>query len=217
MIVTVLVVFIGCTLWTVFYSFTSSRSLPTLDFVGMDQYVRLFRTSRWTVSLNNLAIFGICRLIFSLVHRFHTGCADGSEDPLRKYVPHDIPLPARSVVHRYRSGLAVDSRPRPMACQKVVRDLGFETFNFPILTDGRFTIYAIVIAGLWQGTGLVMALMLAGLRNIDDEIWKAARVDGIPAWKTYLFIIIPMMRLSSSPRSSSSPRPSSKSTILSSP
>jgi hypothetical protein len=33
------------------------------------------------------------------------------------------------------------------------------------------SIYAVVIAGLWQGTGLVMALMLAGLRGIDDEIW----------------------------------------------
>ena len=39
-----------------------------------------------------------------------------------------------------------------------------------------------------------MVLMLAGLRGIDQEIWKASRVDGIPAWKTYLFIIIPMMR-----------------------
>lgn len=39
-----------------------------------------------------------------------------------------------------------------------------------------------------------MALMLAGLRGIDDEIWKAARVDGIPAWRTYLSIVIPMMR-----------------------
>ena len=51
-----------------------------------------------------------------------------------------------------------------------------------------------IIAGLWQGTGLIMCLMLAGLRGIDQEIWKAARVDGIPMWKTYLFIIIPMMR-----------------------
>jgi len=39
-----------------------------------------------------------------------------------------------------------------------------------------------------------MVLMLAGLRGIDGEIWKAARVDGIPAWKTYLFVAIPMMR-----------------------
>jgi glucose/mannose transport system permease protein len=39
-----------------------------------------------------------------------------------------------------------------------------------------------------------MCLMLAGLRGIDEDIWKAARVDGIPTWRTYLFIIIPMMR-----------------------
>jgi ABC-type glycerol-3-phosphate transport system permease component len=51
-----------------------------------------------------------------------------------------------------------------------------------------------LIAGLWQGSGLVMVLMLAGLRGIDEEIWKAARIDGIPTWKTYLFIVIPMMR-----------------------
>jgi glucose/mannose transport system permease protein len=55
-------------------------------------------------------------------------------------------------------------------------------------------IYGILIAGLWQGTGLIMCLMLAGLRGIDEDIWKAARVDGIPAWKTYIFIVIPMMR-----------------------
>ena len=36
--------------------------------------------------------------------------------------------------------------------------------------------------------------MLAGLRGIDEDIWKAARVDGIPTWKTYVFIVIPMMR-----------------------
>ena len=54
--------------------------------------------------------------------------------------------------------------------------------------------FAVLIAGLWQGTGFTMVLMLAGLRGIDGEIWKAARVDGIPAWKTYLFVAIPMMR-----------------------
>ncbi len=39
-----------------------------------------------------------------------------------------------------------------------------------------------------------MCLMLAGLRGIDEDIWKAARVDGIPMWRTYIFIVIPMMR-----------------------
>jgi glucose/mannose transport system permease protein len=72
--------------------------------------------------------------------------------------------------------------------------LGWESFTFDPLYNPDIVIYGILIAGLWQGTGLVMCLMLAGLRGIDEDIWKAARVDGIPMWKTYLFIVIPMMR-----------------------
>ncbi len=78
--------------------------------------------------------------------------------------------------------------------QHIVRGLGWTSFTFNPLYDQSIVIYGVLIAGLWQGTGLVMCLMLAGLRGIDEEIWKAARVDGIPMWKTYLFIVIPMMR-----------------------
>ena len=75
-----------------------------------------------------------------------------------------------------------------------MRQLGWSSFEFGWLGDRNMVIYALVIAGLWQGTGLIMALMLAGLRGIDEEIWKAARVDGIPRWRTYISIVIPMMR-----------------------
>jgi glucose/mannose transport system permease protein len=78
--------------------------------------------------------------------------------------------------------------------QSVIRGLGFESFSFDPLYNADIVIYGVLIAGLWQGTGLVMCLMLAGLRGIDEDIWKASRVEGIPTWKTYLFIIIPMMR-----------------------
>jgi glucose/mannose transport system permease protein len=78
--------------------------------------------------------------------------------------------------------------------EKIVRSLGFDTFVFNPLYNAEIVIYGILIAALWQGTGLIMCLMLAGLRGIDQEIWKATRVDGIPMWKTYLRIVIPMMR-----------------------
>ena len=78
--------------------------------------------------------------------------------------------------------------------QSIVRGLGWESFTFDALYNAELVIYGVLIAGLWQGTGLIMCLMLAGLRGIDEDIWKAARVDGIPMWKTYLFIVIPMMR-----------------------
>ena len=41
-------------------------------------------------------------------------------------------------------------------------------------------IYTVVIAGVWQSSGFVMALFLAGLRSVDQEIIRAAQVNGIP-------------------------------------
>ena len=76
----------------------------------------------------------------------------------------------------------------------MVMALGWEDFVFNPLCDPEIVMFGLLIAGLWQGTGFVMCIMLAGLRGVDEDIWKAARVDGIPTWKTYLFIVIPMMR-----------------------
>jgi glucose/mannose transport system permease protein len=78
--------------------------------------------------------------------------------------------------------------------QHSMRQLGWESFSFDWIANRDMVMYAIAIAGIWQGTGFVMALMLAGLRGIDDDIWKAAKVDGIPAWRTYIQIVLPMMK-----------------------
>ena len=70
MILTALVVFVGGTAWTVVYSFTGSRMLPKKKWVGFDQYERLWSTRRWLISIENLAIYGVCSLILTLVIGF---------------------------------------------------------------------------------------------------------------------------------------------------
>lgn len=42
--------------------------------------------------------------------------------------------------------------------------------------------------------GFYLALMLAGLKSINDEIWNAAKLDGISPWKFYTEIVIPMLK-----------------------
>ncbi|ABS16161.1 MULTISPECIES: carbohydrate ABC transporter permease [Brucella/Ochrobactrum group] len=193
MIATVLVVFIGCTLWTVVYSFTSSKSLPMLNFVGFDQYTRLFSATRWHVSVRNLAIYGVLCMGFSLVAGFVLAALMDQkirfENTFRTIFlyPYALSFIVTGLVWQWIFN-------PQLGLEKVIRDIGFDNFQMAILSSRTYVIYAIVIAGLWQMTGLVMVLMLAGLRNVDDEIWKAARVDGIPKWKAYLFIILPMMR-----------------------
>jgi glucose/mannose transport system permease protein len=193
MVLTAVVVFLGGTLWTVVYSFTDSRLLPRLNFVGLEQYERLWSNNRWLVSIENLAIYGILSLIFSLVIGFVLAALLDQkirfEDTFRTIYLY--PFALSFIV----TGLVWQWLLNPdFGIQSVIRALGFEGFTFDPLYNADIVIYGILIAGLWQGTGLVMCLMLAGLRGIDEDIWKAARVDGIPMWKTYLFVVIPMMR-----------------------
>ena len=193
MILTALVVFMGGTTWTVVHSFTSSRLLPKTDFVGLDQYERLWQTGRWIISIQNLALYGLLSLIFTLVIGFTLAAMLDrkirGEDAFRTIFLY--PYALSFIV----TGLAWQWILNPdLGLQNVVRDMGWESFTFNPLNDPDLVIYGILIAGLWQGTGLIMVILLAGLRSIDEDIWKAARVDGIGTVKTYIRVIIPMMR-----------------------
>ena len=193
MILTAVVIFVGCTLWTVAYSFTGSRLLPRWRWVGLDQYDRLWETDRWMISINNLILYGVLMMLFSLALGFLLAALLDQkirgENVFRTIFLY--PYALSFVV----TGLTWQWLLNPdFGIQKLVRDLGWSTFEFAPLTNNDWAIYGVLLAGLWQGSGLVMVLMLAGLRGIDQDVWKAARVDGISTWKTYIFIVLPMMR-----------------------
>ena len=193
MILTAHFVFVGGTAWTVTYSFTKSGLLPKLKWVGFAQYDRLWNTKKWLVAIENLAIYGICMLILMFLIGFILAALIDQkvrfENTFRTVILY--PYAMSFVV----TGLVWQWILNPeFGLERIFRDLGWESFEFNPLYNSEIAIFGVLIAGLWQGSGLVMVLMLAGLRGIDQEIWKAARIDGIPTWKTYILIIIPMMR-----------------------
>ncbi len=193
MIFTTMVVFVGGTIWTVIYSFTDSKLLPRENFVGFAQYTRLWENDSWNASIHNLLFFGSFSMIFTISMGFLLAVLMDQkirfEDTFRTIMLY--PFALSFVV----TGLVWQWILNPdMGIQEVVRRMGFENFAFDPLHSPDTVLWGLLIAGLWQGTGFTMCLMLAGLRGIDDDIWKAVRVDGIPKWKTYLFVILPMMR-----------------------
>ena len=193
MVFVALVIFVGCSVWTVTYSFTDSGLLPRLDFVGLDQYERLWGERRWLVSIGNLAIFGVCSLVLSLVIGFVLAALLDQkirfENTFRSIFLY--PFALSFIV----TGLAWQWILNPeFGVQNLVRGWGFDAFIFDPLNNPNTVIFGILIAGIWQGSGLIMCIMLAGLRGIDEDIWKATKVDGIGPFKTYIVVIIPMMR-----------------------
>lgn len=193
MILATLVVFVGGALWTIVHSFTSSRLLPKLNFVGVDQYERLWSNRRWLISLDNLMVYGILSMILTLVIGFTLAAILDrrirGENALRTIFLYPYALSFIVAGLAWQWILSPDH-----GFQSVVRNAGWADFSFNPLNNPDTVLYGILIAGVWQGSGLIMVIMLAGLRSIDEDIWKAAKVDGISTVKTYLRIILPMMR-----------------------
>ena len=183
----------GFILWTIYLSLTNSRMLPVYELVGFDAYFRLFAQPSWYVALENLAIFGslyiglciaIGLLLAILIDQRIRG--EGLLRPIYLY-----PMALSFIV----TGTAWKWFLNPgLGLEKTMKAWGWESFTFDWLINPDMAIYTIVIAGVWQASGFVMAMFLAGLRGIDGEILKAAQIDGARPVQVYRRIVIPMLR-----------------------
>lgn len=182
----------GFIAWTAWISFTRSRLMPKYDIVGSIQYERLFDSPRWEVAINNLFIFGFLFILISmllgLIIAIFLDQKIRIEGALRTIYLY--PMALSMIV----TGTAWKWILNPgLGLESVVKSWGFNNFTFDWVINPEFAIYTVVIAGVWQASGFVMALFLAGLRSVDQEIIKAAQVDGVPTFKIYTAIIIPSM------------------------
>jgi glucose/mannose transport system permease protein len=187
-----LVVYCGTTGWTVWISLTNSRMLPSSVFVGLRQYLSLFSNERWQVSVANLAVFGGLFVATALVVGFILAVLIDQrirgEDLLRSVFLY--PFSMSFIV----TGLAWRWILDPtLGVQKLLQDIGLTGAKFDWLVQPDRVIYCLVFAAVWHASGLAMAILLAGLRGVDPDILKAARVDGLPAWRVYLQVIAPML------------------------
>ena len=192
-----IVVMLGCyyasVTWTVYISMTRSFLLPVYKFAGAAQYERLFATPRWQVAYSNMFVFGALDIIGTLglgvLLAILLDRAVRFEGIFRTIMLY--PLSISFIV----TGLTWQWVLSPtIGVQQFVRGLGWEGFVFDWITQPDRAIYTLVFAGIWHQSGLIMAIMLAGLRGVDREIWRAARVEGIPTWRTYVSIVLPMLR-----------------------
>ncbi len=188
----VLVFVYGFIAWTAWVSMTRSRLLPKYEIEGFIQYERLLAAPRWDTAISNLFVFGALFIVVSMALGLLLAIlldqeirAEGALRTIYLY-PMALSMIVTGTAWKWimNPGLGIEA---------MVRGWGFADFSFDWVVDPDMAIYAIVIAAVWQASGFVMALFLAGLRSVDEEIIKAARVDGIPTWRIYSAVIIPSM------------------------
>ena len=190
--VTLLFVY-GFILFTVVLSFTGSRMLPRYDFVGFTNYAKLFALEHWWTAIGNIAIFatlyiGICTAIGLLLAIFLDQKIRG-EGVLRPIYLY--PMALSFIVTGTAWKWFLDPG---IGLERTMHLWGWESFSFTWIKDSEMAIYTIVIAAVWQTSGFVMAMFLAGLRGIDNEILKAAEIDGASGFALYRRIVIPILR-----------------------
>jgi glucose/mannose transport system permease protein len=154
------------------------------------QYRKLFNSDRWMVALSNLFIFGclfiaLC-IALGLSLAIFLDQRIRIEGAIRNIYLYPMALSFIVTGAAWKWILNPD-----LGVERLVRNLGFAGFTFDWLVNSKMAIYTVVIAAVWQSTGFVLALFLAGLRGIDDAIIKAAQVDGASLPRIYWRIIIP--------------------------
>ncbi len=186
-------VYVICIIYSITLSFTSSRLFPKFNFVGFKQYERLWNSPRWQISVENIWLFGALLIAFTLIVGYLLAVfmdqrikQEGLFRTIFLY-PFAMSLVVTGLVWQWM----LDPN---LGVQAAMANWGFGWFKLAPLVNPDTAIYGVIIAGIWQGTGVTMAILLAGIRGIDEDIWKASKVDGIPPWRTYLSIVLPMMK-----------------------
>ncbi len=190
--VTVLVAYVASILWTLRISVSNSKMLPRNDWAGFKQYVDLFESDRWLTSIANIGLFGVFFITGAMVLGFLLAVFIDQkvrlEGVFRTIYLYSFAMSfvACGVVWQWMFNPT-------LGIQRSLQSWGFENARFDWITSQSMAIYCVVICVLWHSSGLVMAIMLAGLRGIDDEQWKAARVEGVPRWRYYTSIVLPQL------------------------
>ena len=179
--------------WNGYLSFTDSRILPSYGWEGTTNYEKLWLLRHWKIALNNLWVFGgLYILICTVLGLFLAILLDQhirGENVLRPIYLY--PMALSFIVTGTAWKWFLDPG---IGVEHIIKSWGWTSFEFDWIKDREMAIYCVVIAAVWQTSGFVMAMFLAGLRGVDDEVVKAAQVDGATGWHLYYRVIIPQIR-----------------------
>ncbi len=199
----------GFIAWTFFISLTKWNSMiPDFTFVGLYNYVRLFQTLRFQADLRNTLVFTVLFLLacltigLTLAVLLDRGLRGEGFFRSVYLFPMAISFVVTGVVWQWlfnpRTGINL-----------LFQALGLEFLQSRWYTDptilfatpvGRIkfgipvALIPVVVAATWQMSGFTMAMYLAGLRGIPDELREAARVDGASEMQIFRYVIFPLLR-----------------------
>jgi len=198
-IITVLIFVYGMILWSINVSLTDQNSgrKKEINYVGLKNYTDLISDDRFTHALGNLVKFTIVFILGTLVTGFIMALllekGIKGEGFFRSFYlyPMAISFIAMGTVFNWLLNSARDGEAGGinLALQKI--GLGFLQNDWYVSERGAM--YAMALPAIWQMSGYVLALFLAGFRGIPDDMREAARVDGASESQIYRYVLFPQL------------------------
>ena len=198
-IITVIIFVYGMIAWSFNVSLTNKNSVTQkkLDYVGLKNYTDLIHDERFTHALTNLIKFTIVFMLGTLITGFIMALllekGIKGEGFFRSFYlyPMAISFIAMGTVFNWLLNSARDQEAGGLnlALQKI--GLGFLQNDWYVSQKGAM--YSMAIPAVWQMSGYVLALFLAGFRGIPDDMREAARVDGASESQIYRHVLFPQL------------------------
>lgn len=197
-IIALLIFVYGFIAWSARVSLSSWKGLlPDYTFVGLKNYLELFKDPRFHIDIRNTLIFTVVfvggSLIIGLLLAILLDQNLKGESFFRSLFlfPMAISFIVTGVVWRWLMNPAAGSR--MSGFNLLFSNMGLDFLVNRWHTTPQWGIAAIALAAIWQMSGYTMALYLAGLRAIPGELREAAQVDGATEWDIYRRIIFPLL------------------------
>lgn len=178
--------------YTLYVSFTDWDGLTTPEFIGLENYLQMFREPVFGTSVVNTIVWVVATLLFPVglglllavfVNRI----------PLQEffkaifYLPYAISATSIAVIWTYM-----------LAPTGVVNEaldmIGLGTLARPWLLMPPWNTITMLMAFTWQTTGTNMILFLVGLQSIPPDLIEAAKLDGANAFQTFRRVTLPLLR-----------------------
>lgn len=197
-IIAVLIFIYGFIAWSVRVSLSKWKGLnPDYTWNGLTNYIELFSDPRFAVDIRNTLLFttvfvgGSLILGFLLAVMLDQGLRGEGFFRSLFLFPMAISYIVTGVVWRWLMNPAMGSR--MSGFNLLFTNLGLDSWVNAWHTTPRWGMAAIALAAIWQMSGYTMALYLAGLRAIPQELKEAARIDGASEFQIYRRIMLPLL------------------------
>ncbi|WP_433218741.1 carbohydrate ABC transporter permease [Microtetraspora malaysiensis] len=168
------------------------------SFVGLENFTGIWDQERWGISVRHAIVFtvvfvgGALVLGWFLAFLMEKGIRGEGGFRAVYLFPMAVSFIATGVVWRWLMNSGTGEQ--AVGLNSLFSHLGLGFLEWQWFRDPDWGMAAMAIPAIWQMSGYVMALFLAGFRGVPDELRESARVDGCGEWQVYRYIVLPMLR-----------------------